>query len=406
MTQDIFEFFTYLCCGVVDLVLGIVLLGVRFGYSDDSDKDYFVVKKYVAFASFLEVLVFIAILALQIVETNFLMVNHFLAPLVLFFQLFMCASAMLHFMRFPRITQKNQTLLLLPVLLIAFVHYAGFFVKNGLIIDVQEYTRYVHDGFSNTLRYLLLLVITVDVCFLGTWLVQSFIRYNKMLRNYYPGNELVGNKKLMSVRVAFFMYFLLSGINLLWLSELGSAIIMLVITVLFCFFVIDLINLQKLFSAVSPAFTYQQELIAQDIENEQKQEEINIVDNVRNNAKSSSFESIVTAWKENDNKYFMRDGLTLGDTADQMGLNPRHLSDFLNNVYGMNFNLWINSLRVEEIRKMLDAGNKSSLSELAHLSGFTDASALSKAFKKIVGVSPTQYKAALALDSQSPGAES
>lgn len=406
MTQDIFEFFTYLCCGVVDLVLGIVLLGVRFGYSDDSDKDYFVVKKYVAFASFLEVLVFIAILALQIVGTNFLMVNHFLAPLVLFFQLFMCASAMLHFMRFPRITQKNQTLLLLPVLLIAFVHYAGFFVKNGLIIDVQEYTRYVHDGFSNTLRYLLLLVITVDVCFLGTWLVQSFIRYNKMLRNYYSGNELVGNKKLMSVRIAFFMYFLLGGINLLWLSELGSAIIMLVITVLFCFFVIDLINLQKLFSAVSPAFTYQQELIAQDIENEQKQEEINIVDNVRNNAKSSSFESIVTAWKENDNKYFMRDGLTLGDTADQMGLNPRHLSDFMNNVYGMNFNLWINSLRVEEIRKMLDAGNKSSLSELAHLSGFTDASALSKAFKKIVGVSPTQYKAALALDSQSSGAES
>lgn len=106
MTQDIFEFFTYLCCGVIDLVLGIILLGVRFGYSDDSDKDYFVVKKYVAFASFLEVLVFIAILALQIVEANYLMVNHFLAPLVLFFQLFMCASAMLHFMRFPRITQK------------------------------------------------------------------------------------------------------------------------------------------------------------------------------------------------------------------------------------------------------------------------------------------------------------
>ena len=406
MTQDFFEFFTYLCCGVVDLVLGIVLLGVRFGYSDDSDNDYFVVKKYVAFASFLEVLVFIAILALQIVGTNFLMVNHFLAPLVLFFQLFMCASAMLHFMRFPRITQRNQTLLLLPVLLIAFVHYAGFFVKNGLIIDVQEYTRYVHTGFSITLRYLLLLVITVDVCFLGTWLVQSFIRYNKMLRNYYSGNELIGNKKLISVRIAFFMYFLLGVINLLWPSELGNAIIMLVITVLFCFFVIDLINLQSLFSAVSPAFTYQQELIAQDIENEQKQEEINIVDNVRNNAKSSSFESIVTAWKENENKYFMRDGLTLGDTADQMGLNPRHLSDFLNSVYGMNFNLWINSLRIEEIRKMLDAGNKSSLSELAHLSGFTDASALSKAFKKIVGVSPTQYKAALALDSQSSGAES
>lgn len=406
MTQDIFEFFTYLCCGVVDLVLGIVLLGVRFGYSDDSDKDYFVVKKFVAFASFLEVLVFIVILNLQIVGANYLMVNHFLAPLVLFFQLFMCASAMLHFMRFPRITQRNQTLLLLPVLLIAFVHYAGFFVKNGLIIDVQEYTRYVHSRFSITLRYLLLLVITVDVCFLGTWLVQSCIRYNRMLRNYYSGNELVGNKKLMSVRIAFFMYFLLSGINLLWSSKLGSAIIMFVITILFCFFVIDLINLQSLFSAVSPAFTYQQELIAQDIENEQKKEEVNIVNDVMNNAKSSSFESVVTAWRENENKYFMRDGLTLGDTADQMGLNPRHLSDFLNSVYGMNFNLWINSLRVEEIRKMLDAGNKSSLSELAQLSGFTDASALSKAFKKIVGVSPTQYKAALVLDSQCPGAES
>ena len=302
MTQEIFEFFTYSCCGVIDLVLGIILLGVRFGYSDDSDKDYFVVKKYVAFASFLEVLVFIVILNLQIVGANYLMVNYFLAPLVLFFQLFMCASAMLHFMRFPRITQRNQTLLLLPVLLIAFVHYAGFFVKNGLIIDVQEFTRYEHSRFSITLRYLFLLVITVDVCFLGTWLVQSCIRYNRMLRNYYSGNELVGNKKLMSVRIAFFMYFLLSGINLLWSSKLGSAIIIFVITILFCFFVIDLINLQSLFSAVSPAFTYQQELIAQDIENEQKKEEVNIVNDVMNNAKCSSFESVVTAWRENENK--------------------------------------------------------------------------------------------------------
>ena len=105
-----------------------------------------------------------------------------------------------------------------------------------------------------------------------------------------------------------------------------------------------------------------------------------------------SIDSIVTDWKKRSVKQYLKEGITLADVAKSMGVSPRLLSDFLNNVYDMNFNSWINSLRINDVQAKMLAEPKLTLAELADYSGFTDASALSKAFKKVTGLTPSAYR--------------
>lgn len=101
---------------------------------------------------------------------------------------------------------------------------------------------------------------------------------------------------------------------------------------------------------------------------------------------------IINVWSTREEKPFMRPSITLIIVGREMGISPRTLSDFLNKVYDCNFNTWINRLRVEEIKRLLVESPHLSMAELAQLSGFTDASAMTKVFKRIAGETPTTYR--------------
>lgn len=402
MTLKSFEFLTYLCCGVICLVLGVVLLGVKYDYSENSREGFRPVKNFVAYATFMEVFLYAVVILLQNFHTDFLLVNYFLAPLIFFFQVFLCASSMLMLMRYPQVTLRNQILFVIPVAVLALAHYGGFFMAHGFVFDVDMYDSYVHTVYSSVLHCLLNAVIVVELGCLGVWLVKACRNYNSMIENWYSGNEQVRNRKLTSILYGFFLYFVLSEINLLWFSELASAVITWIVTILFMVFVISLINLQRLFSIVSPAFTYRQELLSEDLKKDGgSREEPEENRRTMSCEKSASIDEIVRTWSASPHKYFLQEGITLGITASQMGISQRLLSDFLNTVYDMNFNSWINGLRIQEIRRHLEEGTRLQMGELAQMAGFADASAMSKAFKKITGVTPTQYKAGIRSDSAS-----
>lgn len=78
--------------------------------------------------------------------------------------------------------------------------------------------------------------------------------------------------------------------------------------------------------------------------------------------------------------------------AEQMGLNTRLLSNYINNVKGRNFNAWINFLKVEETKRALLADRSRPLGEIAYEMGFTDSAAMSKIFKSVEGMPPSVYR--------------
>lgn len=107
---------------------------------------------------------------------------------------------------------------------------------------------------------------------------------------------------------------------------------------------------------------------------------------------TSSIDTIVTKWTQREDKPYLKESITIMQVAEQMGLNTRLLSNYLNSVKGRNFNAWINYLKVEETKLMLLADRSVSLSEIAFKMGFTDLASMSKIFKSIEGMPPSVYR--------------
>lgn len=83
--------------------------------------------------------------------------------------------------------------------------------------------------------------------------------------------------------------------------------------------------------------------------------------------------------------------LTLGEVADHVGYSHSHFSRVFKEETGGSFRACVNFLRVEKSKYYLLSG-MSTVSEISGLCGFEDQSYYCKVFKKLVGVTPDQFR--------------
>ncbi|MDN3017286.1 response regulator transcription factor [Paenibacillus sp. BSR1-1] len=83
--------------------------------------------------------------------------------------------------------------------------------------------------------------------------------------------------------------------------------------------------------------------------------------------------------------------ITLKDVAKQFHFNPSYLSNYFSTHNNKGFIEYLNKIRIEEAAKLLIQGTVS-ISEISGMVGYSDHSYFCKVFKKIKGVSPSQYK--------------
>lgn len=90
---------------------------------------------------------------------------------------------------------------------------------------------------------------------------------------------------------------------------------------------------------------------------------------------------------------YLDPALTLTSLAEQLGLNPNHLSQVLNEGFGENFYTFINRHRVEESKRLLvdPAFSHYSILGIATEAGFGAKSTFNKTFREIVGLSPSEF---------------
>lgn len=91
-------------------------------------------------------------------------------------------------------------------------------------------------------------------------------------------------------------------------------------------------------------------------------------------------------------KGFLNSRLTIIELCKTIGINRNYLSNYINHTYGLNFNLWLNHLRIEEAKLLMAQPPKRNLSEIAERIGFTDLAHFSKQFKLQEGVSPSEWR--------------
>lgn len=96
-----------------------------------------------------------------------------------------------------------------------------------------------------------------------------------------------------------------------------------------------------------------------------------------------------------DKKPFLANILTLEQLATQMEMPPRTLSNIINRHFKRNFFEFINEYRIDEAKRQLAAPeNKSkTIIDIMDQSGFNSKATFNTFFKKLVGVTPSQYRA-------------
>ena len=91
-------------------------------------------------------------------------------------------------------------------------------------------------------------------------------------------------------------------------------------------------------------------------------------------------------------KKFCTPELNIKDVAADIGTNHSYLSQYLNNHLGMTFQVWLNTLRIEESKILLTAGEKKSIEQIGKMVGFSQLYNFSRWFRIVTGTTPFQYR--------------
>lgn len=95
-----------------------------------------------------------------------------------------------------------------------------------------------------------------------------------------------------------------------------------------------------------------------------------------------------------EDKPYLKAGLSLDDVCRKIGTNRTYLSQMINESYHQNFNGYINDLRIKEARRLLSSPeyNHISVEGIGSMAGFSSKVTFHTHFKKMIGVTPSYYR--------------
>jgi len=111
--------------------------------------------------------------------------------------------------------------------------------------------------------------------------------------------------------------------------------------------------------------------------------------NVSNGRDESSNDAIEASKKYIEANFTKN--ITLEDVSREVNISTYYLSRIFKETTGSNFIDYLTGLRIEKAKELLST-TQYSMKEICQMSGYVDPNYFSKLFKKIVGVTPTEYR--------------
>lgn len=95
-------------------------------------------------------------------------------------------------------------------------------------------------------------------------------------------------------------------------------------------------------------------------------------------------------------EFFLKKGLRIKDIGEEISEPPEYISQAVNSILNSNFNDFINNYRIKYFEELIESGefDNYTLLGLAEKSGFRSSSAFNTAFKKTVGMLPSEFRKA------------
>lgn len=395
----LWELATYFFGATANLVVVMFLLGVKFELG--KGESFYAVKHYMAICALIDVLLYSCDLLCMYEGVDYLLMDNFVVPVTFYFQVYLIAIAFFSLLHLPVKLDRRQILYAVPIMVMTALYIVAYCIKSDCTFTATAYSEFVSTKLAHVLSGFIYAVVVTEVVTVMVVVSVRVLKYRKTIGNFFSGAQETSGAKITMLVGGLIIYVIMASLDFILSSEVADLIFMWVNTFLYMIFSVIVMNMQVIYSKMTPAFdqklpdkaSYKADLVAVETEMPEK---LDVGDAEKDNAAARRYvEDIVTVWSGRADHPFLKDGITLGTAAAEMGISPRFLSGYINDIFDVNFNTWINMLRVNFVKEELKNGSEASMTELAGKAGFSDLPAFSRTFKRIEGMTPSEYKRTL-----------
>lgn len=378
-----------LIMGAMCLSTAIILLGCRRG---DEDVYVFRARFFLALSLLGEVICDIGGCMLMVDDVPLSLLDQYVVPTSYFVQVFLIGAYLLSLLRARYTVQRILKFMFALFVVMTLANVVCYITMMGTPFTISRYQQYSTSDVGNIIRYIL---FSVCICSLVTCSWKVIPHVNGRARHVLRAQRGMASARCFHVMIYVFLIAFLIG--LADLTLLSTRYLMLFI-LMFCSQVSAIMTLSMrpvVRVSVQPQ-TSSQTVVRTSVSSSshphERSKKRRTSSAQHTDGYSYQVEQAIGKWCRRDDKPFMRTSVTLKDTAKDMEVSARLLSDFLNTVYECNFNKWINMLRIDEVKRLMETQPHLTMAELSQMAGFTDASAMAKIFKRMVGETPSVYK--------------
>lgn len=390
-------------CAVCTTIAIIFLLSPIKKQAQGKIDSYSKAKRCLAASAFIEALACLLYINCIVKAEPYIQLDHFTKPLFLYVAICIDLAAIVNLLHGKHAKARTIIFFVSPVAFLWLLHIIIYIGDYGLNFAAQPYSHYLTTMPSLITCRSLYAVFFIECTIILIAVNKHVSIFKQHIDNYYSGINQSRSRWLVAVVASIVIYYIVCIVDMFITDIAYDPLFLWLRTIIIIINSVAFIMCREIYWTVKPAFveTYNQTEVhitdaAAQLKTDTPAAATASPDNNTSKPQpatdTSSIDAIVTEWTRREDKPYLKESITIMQVAEQMGLNTRLLSNYLNSVKGRNFNAWINYLKVEETKLMLLADRSVSLSEIAFKMGFTDLASMSKIFKSIEGMPPSVYR--------------
>jgi AraC-like DNA-binding protein len=243
---------------------------------------------------------------------------------------------------------------------------------NPLLLNFTDLLNHISHP-TVILRLIFLFIYIGELIYLTRIFSIDALNYKKKIDNFYAEKDHVS---LPWVKYCFYSA-LLIGIGAILSCFILTLIWKLIFTISYMlfYFVFGLFYIQY-----PRSFNYIEHII------------YTSTDIINTNNKYRRYDWVELRKQIVENEYFLKQGINIEDTALYLKIVRTTLSTYINQVEKMNFNTWINTLRVAAAKQLFIDHPEYKLTEISEMVGYSESSNFSRQFKQITNFSPSDWR--------------
>ncbi len=317
-----------------------------------NNKSYIKGKNLIATSLLLEGFVHLLMFITIVLGYDYQNMYEFVIPTIFFVQVIVIYAGLQTFLYSKvNVSYRLGVYMSVPIVVIALIHYAIFFIPSlHALVDsdnlTASYDAYLECTTSRVLDALLTAYVVVITSIGVYFLVVSKVRFLSHIRHYHDG-EICSKCTWIHILVwSLIVFYILCCVTILVTTPEFNVTSLWTQFVLSIIITISTLNIQEIYLNLGPAFGNANA----NSEEQQTDAAANGDDNGEEPATESNdgdpISVIIDRWVNRGDRPYLADGLTVNKVAEQMCLNKRLFSQYLNNVLNQNFNAWLNELKV------------------------------------------------------------